>query len=99
VDSRRESTLLERNPHTNVREGWDPLRHQIAVPEPIFVQAMQQVAQERFGKALDHLTPQTRAAIEAEVSDAVHWSAQSHYHVHGCPACAEPMRSDDARPP
>jgi len=96
MESRSERTLLERNPHTDVREGWDPLRHQIAVPESIFVQAMQQIAQERFGDPLDHLTPQARVAIEAEVSDPVHWSAQPNYHVHGCPACAEPVHSDEA---
>jgi hypothetical protein len=90
---------LERNPQTDAREEWGPLRHHIAVPEPRFVQEMQQVAQGRFGEALDRLTPQARVAIEEAVSDPARWSTQPTYHGEGCPACTEPMRSDDATTP
>jgi hypothetical protein len=96
MDSRLESTLLERNPQTDTREGWDPLRHRIAVPEPIFVQEMATVARARFGQALDRLASQAQVAVEQAVGDPVHWSAQPNYHVPGCPACAEPVRWDDA---
>ena len=90
MDSRVGGKLLERNSPANVREGWGPPRHHIAVPEPVFVQEMREIARARFGEELDQLTSQTRVAIEDEVSDPVRWSAQSNYHAQGCPACSEP---------
>ena len=78
---------LERDPEADVREGWGPLGHHIAVPEPVFVQEMETVARERFGDDLDRLPPQTGVAIEEEVSQPLHWDARPHYHVRGCPAC------------
>ena len=81
---------LERNPQADAREGWGPLGHHIAVPEPVFVQEMETVARERFGDDLDRLTPQTRAAIEDEVSHPLYWNARPNYHAPGCPACSAP---------
>jgi hypothetical protein len=94
VDSRMGSKLLERNDRADVREGWCLSRHRIAVPEPVFVQAMSQVARARFGDELGQLTSQTQVSIEEEISDPLRWSAQSNYHVHGCPACAKDSLSD-----
>ena len=96
MGGRTERTLLERNRQTDTRDGWDPLRHQIAVPESRFIQEMQQVAQARFGEGLDYLTPQARVAIEDEVGDPARWSVQPTHHGEGCPACAEAARSDAA---
>ncbi len=81
---------LERNPRAGVREGWAPLRHHIAVPEPVFVQEMATVARARYGEELDHVTPQARLAIEEDVSDPLRWSARLNYHARGCPACSAP---------
>jgi hypothetical protein len=88
-----DSRLLEQNLRADVREGWAPPRHHIAVPEPVFVRAMRTVARERFGSELDQLAAPTRAAIEEEISDPIHWSVQSSYHAQGCPACSEPSSS------
>ncbi len=87
-----DSKPLERNLQANVREGRGPLRHHIAVPEPVFVQEMRELARGRFGEELDQLPSQTRVAIEAAVSDPVRWSALSNYHTQGCPSCSEPSR-------
>ena len=81
---------LERNPGADVREGPAPLGLHITVPEPVFVQAMETVARERFGDDLDRLTLQTREAIEDEVSDPLHWNARPNYHARECPACSAP---------
>ena len=79
---------LEQNPGAGVREGWGPLRHHIAVPEPVFVQEMATVARARYGEEVDHVTPQARLAIEEDVSDPLRWSARPTCHARGCPACA-----------
>ena len=79
---------LEQNPRADVREGWDRLRHHIAVPEPVFVKEMGTVARARYGEELDRLTPQIRVAIEEDVSDPLRWSARPTCHARGCPACA-----------
>ena len=89
MDSRRDVTPLERNRQADVREGWDPLRHRIAVPESVFVQAMGTVARERFGDELERLTSQTQRAIEEELCDPLYWTARPIYHARECPACAE----------
>jgi hypothetical protein len=89
MDSRIGHTLLERNPRTAVRAGCGPLRHHIAVPEPVFVQEMRTVAQARFGADLDRLPSPIQEAIEADLSDPLRWSAHPNYHLQGCPACAE----------
>jgi hypothetical protein len=89
------SKLLERNLEADIREGWGLSRHQIAVPEPMFVQEMRTIARERFGGELDQLTSQTQVAIEAEVSDPVRWSGQANYHAQDCPACSESSSADE----
>ena len=81
---------LERNPAADVREGWGPLGHHIAVPEPVFVQELETVAQGRFGDELARLTPQTRVAIEDEVSQPLYWNARPNYHARGCLGCSAP---------
>ncbi len=88
MDSQFVIKPLDHNPRADVREGWDRLRHHIAVPEPVFIQEMATVARARYGEELDHLTPQTRVAIEEDVSDPLRWSGRLHYHARGCPACA-----------
>src|SRR4051794_3515869 len=88
-----DSRPLEQNLQADVREGWAPPRHHIAVPEPVFVREMRTVARERFGDELDRLAAPTRAAIEAEISDPIHWSVRSSYHAQGCPACSESSSS------
>ncbi len=85
-----DSKPLERNLQANVREGRGPLRHHIAVPEPVFIQEMREIARGRFGEELGQLTSQTQLSIEEAVSDPVRWSAQSNHHTQGCPACSEP---------
>ena len=90
MDSRVERKSLERNPLANIREGWGPLRHHIAVPEPIFVQELERVARERFGDEFARLTRQTRETIEDAVNDPLHWDARPNYHARGCPACSAP---------
>ena len=90
MDSQRAVKPLERDPEADVREGWGPLGHHIAVPEPVFVHEMETIAQERFGDQLDRLTPQMRVAIEEEVSQPFHWNARPNYHVRGCPGCSAP---------
>ena len=96
MDSQRAVKPLERNPRADVREGWGPLGHHIAVPEPVFVQETETVARARFGDALDRLTPETQAAIEEEVSDPIYWTARPNYHAQACPACSEPSLSAEA---
>ena len=81
---------LERNPRADVREGWGPLGHQIVVPEPVFIQEMETVARGRFGNDLARLRPQTRVAIEDEVSQPLHWNARPNYHARGCRGCSAP---------
>ena len=90
MDSQLAIKPLEQSPRAGVREGWGPLRHHIAVPEPVFVQEMGTVARARYGEELDHLTPQTRVAIEDEVSQPLYWNARPNYHARGCPACSAP---------
>jgi len=99
VGHRLGSKPLERNDRAEVREGWCFSRHRIAVPEPVFVQEMSQVARARFGDELDQLTSQTQVSIEEEISDPLRWSAQSNYHAHGCPACAKDSLSDGITTP
>jgi hypothetical protein len=96
VGSRIDSKPLERNVRADVREGWGPPRHHIAVPEPVFVREMSKVARERFGDELDRLSAQAHVSIEEEISDPVRWSAQSNYHAHGCPTCSEVSLSEGA---
>ncbi len=96
MDSQLAIKPLERNPRAEVREGRGPLRHHIAVPEPVFVQEMGTVARERYGEELDHLPARTRVAIEEDVSDPLRWSARLNYHARGCPACAESSFWDGA---
>jgi len=90
MDSQLAVKPLGPNAEANVREGWGPLGHHIAVPEPVFVREMETVAQGRFGDDLDRLTPQTRVAIEEEISQPLHWNARPNYHARGCPACSAP---------
>lgn len=90
MDSRTAIRPLERNPWADAHEGWSPLRHQIAIPEPVFAQEMETLARARFGNELDRLRPQTRVAIEDEVNDPLHWNARPNYHARGCSACAAP---------
>ena len=90
MDSQLAIKPLERNARADVREGWGPPGHHVAVPEPVFVREMETVARERFGDELDRLRPQTRATIEDEVNDPLHWNARPNYHAHRCPACSAP---------
>ena len=90
MDSQLAVKPLERNPEADLREGWGPPGHHIAVPEPVFAQEMETIAQQRFGDDLDRVTPQTRMAIEDEVSQPLHWNARPNYHARGCPACSAP---------
>jgi hypothetical protein len=89
VNSQLAIKPLELNPRADVREGRGPLRHHIAVPEPMFVQEMATVARERYGDELDRLPSQARLAIEEDVSDPLRWSSRLTYHAAGCPACAD----------
>ncbi len=90
MDSQLAVKPLGRDPEADVREGWGPMGHHIAVPEPVFGREMETVARGRFGDNLDRLTPQARVAIEDEVGQPLHWNARSNYHAQGCPACSAP---------
>ncbi len=90
MDGELDVKPLERNPGTGVREGRGSLGHHIVVPESVFVQELEMVAWERFGEGFDRLTPESRAAIEDEVTLPLHWNARPNYHAPGCPACSAP---------
>jgi hypothetical protein len=96
VGNKIDSRPLEHNLQTDVREGWSPPKHHIAVPELVFVQEMETVARERFGGELYQLTCEARVAIEEEISDPIHWSVQSNHHTQECPSCLDAPASKGA---